>query len=90
MQVTLPPELAGAIAQAGVDPTLEGQALQAALRSAIADRRGYVSWDVGEMGWLVVLHHPHDATFHGRTLEEALAWCLVWLMAPELGSGPLA
>jgi hypothetical protein len=26
--------------------------------------------------------------FSGRTLEEALAWCLVWLMAPELGSGP--
>jgi hypothetical protein len=26
--------------------------------------------------------------FPGRTLEAALAWCLVWLMAPELGVGP--
>src|SRR5687768_260788 len=25
--------------------------------------------------------------FSGRTLEEALAWCLVWLMAPKLGAG---
>lgn len=22
------------------------------------------------------------------TLEEALAWCLVWLMAPEIGISP--
>lgn len=28
---------------------------------------------------------PPEQTFHGRTLEEALAWCLVWLMAPEIG-----
>src|SRR4051794_21259048 len=26
--------------------------------------------------------------FYGRTLEEGLAWCLVWLMAPEIGAGP--
>jgi hypothetical protein len=31
-------------------------------------------------------HEEHD--FYGKTLEEALAWCLVWLMAPELGVGP--
>lgn len=43
----LAPDLAGAVAQAGVDPTLDG-----------------------------------------RTLEEGLAWCLVWLMFPELGIGP--
>jgi hypothetical protein len=28
-----------------------------------------------------------DIAFSGRTLEEGLAWCLVWLMAPELGLG---
>ena len=28
------------------------------------------------------------ADFSGKTLEEALAWCLVWLMAPEIGVGP--
>jgi hypothetical protein len=29
-----------------------------------------------------------EQAFYGRTLEEALAWCLVWLMASELGVGP--
>jgi hypothetical protein len=32
---------------------------------------------------------PRGQTFYERTLEEALAWCLVWLMAPELGVVPL-
>ena len=80
-------DLAGAIAKAGVDPTLEGRELQDALLSAIADRRGYLSWDVDHAGWVVALHHPEEQTFYGRTLEESLAWCLVWLMAPELGIG---
>jgi hypothetical protein len=30
---------------------------------------------------------PERQEFYGRTLEEALAWCLVWLMAPEIGVG---
>ncbi len=34
-------DLAGTVAHAGVDPTLEGRALQDALRRAIATRRGY-------------------------------------------------
>lgn len=34
------------------------------------------------------LSSPEEQTFDGRTLEEALAWYLVWLMAPELGVGP--
>jgi hypothetical protein len=34
-----------------------------------------------------VLLSPEEQTFFCRTLEEALAWCLVWLMAPELGVG---
>jgi hypothetical protein len=83
----LPPDLAGAVAQAGVKPELEGRALQDAIRSAIADRRGYCSWDVDHAGWVVTLHHPEEQTFYVRTLEEALAWCLVWLMAPEIGIG---
>jgi hypothetical protein len=37
---------------------------------------------------LVFLHHADEETFYGCTLEEALAWCLVWLMAPEIGIGP--
>jgi hypothetical protein len=84
----LAPDLAAAVAQAGVDPTLEGRALQDALRRAIATRRGYCSWDVDHAGWVVTLHSPEELDFYGRTLEEPPAWCLVWLMAPELGVGP--
>jgi hypothetical protein len=82
------PGLARAVAQPGVDPTLEGRVLQNALRRAIATRRGYCSWDVDHASWAVTLHSPKEQSFCGRTLEEALAWCLVWLMAPELGVGP--
>jgi hypothetical protein len=84
----LAPDLAGAVAQAGVDPTLDGRALQDALRRAIATRRGYCDWTVDHAGWVVTLLSPERQDFSGRTLEEALAWCLVWLMAPELGIGP--
>jgi hypothetical protein len=84
----LAPDLVGAVAQAGVDPTLEGRALQDARRRAIATRRGSYSWTVDHAGWVVTLHSPEEQDFYGKTLEEALAWCLVWLMAPELGVGP--
>ena len=84
----LAPDLAGAVAQAGVDPMLESRALQDALRRAIATRRGYCSWDVDHAGWVVTLHSPDEQDFSGKTLEEGLAWCLVWLMAPEIGIGP--
>ena len=77
----------GAVAQAGVDPTLEERALQDALRSAIATRRGSCSWDVDHAGWVVTLHSPEEQTYYGKTLEAGLAWCLVGLMAPELGGG---
>ena len=75
-------------AQAGVDPTLEGRALQDALRRAIATRRGSCDGTVDHAGWVVMLLFPEEQTFYGKTLEEALAWCLVWLMAPEIGVGP--
>jgi hypothetical protein len=89
-------DLAGTVAYAGVNPTLEGRALQDALRAAIATRRGYCWWDVDHAGWVVTLDSPERHEFSGTTLEEALAWCLVWLMAkgtagawgPALGSGP--
>ena len=83
----LTPDLAGTVAYAGVDPTLEGRALQDALRAATATRRGYCWWTVDHAGWVVTLDSPRKE-FYGRTLEEALAWWLVWLMAPEIGVGP--
>jgi hypothetical protein len=78
------------MAHAGVDPTLDGRALQDALRSAVAIRRGSCSWDVDHASckWVVTLHSLEEQEFCDRTLEEALAWCLVLLMAPELGIGP--
>src|SRR5688500_15707197 len=74
----LAPDLAGTVAYAGVDPTLEGRALQDALRAAIATRRGYCWWDVDHASRVVTLHSPEQQDFYGKTLEEALARCLVW------------
>ena len=74
--------------QAGVDPTLEGCTPQDAQRRAFASRRGYCDWTVDHAGWVVMLYHPEEQQFYGKTLEEGLAWYLVWLMAPELGIGP--
>lgn len=87
VRLILAPDLTATIAQAGVDPTLEGRALQDAILSAIADRRGYLAWDIDHAGWVVTLYHPEQQVFYGNTLEEALAWCLVWLMFPEIGIG---
>jgi hypothetical protein len=80
----------GRDASAGVDPPLAGRALQEALRAAIAPRGGSCWGDVDHAGCtcVVTLSSPEEQTFCGRALEEALAWCLVWLMAPELGIGP--
>ena len=88
-----PPGAAGSVAHdpvgvPRVDPPLEGHALQDALRRAITTRRGYCSWDVDHASWVVTLHSPEEVIFYGRTLDDALAGCLVWLMTPRLGIGP--
>ena len=67
---------------------LEGRSLHDALRQAIATRRGSCSWTVDHASWVVTFHVPDEQDFSGKTLEEGLAWCLVWLMFPELGAGP--
>ena len=67
-------DLAGTVAYAGIDPTLEGRALQDALRRAIATRRGYCSRNVDHVSWVMTLHSPGEQDFCGKTLEEALAW----------------
>jgi hypothetical protein len=40
------------------------------------------------VNWVVTLDSPERQALNGRTLEEALAWCLEWLMTPEIGNGP--
>ena len=49
----------------------------------------YTRQDASEHArWVETLHSPEEHDFSGKTLEEALAWWLVWLMAPEIGVGP--
>jgi hypothetical protein len=76
------------VAQAGVDPTLEARAVQDAARRAIPSRLWYCSWTVDHASWVVTRHSPEEQDVSSKTLAGALAWCLVWLMAPELGIGP--
>jgi hypothetical protein len=82
--------VAGAMAQAGVDLTLKCRASQEACGSAIATGRGYCSRTIDHTNcnWVVTRHTSEHHDFSGKTLEEALAWCLVWLTALELGRGP--
>jgi hypothetical protein len=56
----------------------------------IAARHGECPEDVEHASWVVTLHHPEVQASYGRTLSEGLAWCLVWLMVPELGIGQFA
>ena len=70
MPQRLPRILPGTVAQAGVDPTLKGRALQDAFRRAIAERRGYCSWDVDHASWVVTLHSPEEQIFYRKTPEE--------------------
>ncbi len=51
-------------------------------------QRGDCSWSVDCASWVVTLRSPDEQDFYGKTLEEGPAWCLVWLMAPELGIRP--
>jgi hypothetical protein len=54
----------------------------------VAACRGAGFWTSDQGGWVVPLHSPEEQDVYGKTLEEALAWSLVWLMAPPLGIGP--
>jgi hypothetical protein len=56
----LTPDLAGIGNSVGVDPTLEGCALQAAHRRAFAHRRGSCSRTVDHTNWVVTLHSPEE------------------------------
>jgi hypothetical protein len=37
---------------------------------------------------MLLLMSPERHEFSGMALEDTLAWCLVWLMAPKLGVRP--
>lgn len=75
------------LTRAGIDPSLGVPALQDALHQAIALRGRACEWTRLYTGWLVTLRYPEHHAFFGQTLEEALAWCLAWIMAAESRTG---
>jgi hypothetical protein len=80
--------------RAGIHPTLPARQLEDALRSAIAARGGYLGdWWVGaDSLWHVELLSPVREAFGGRTLAQALGWCVVGVMGwrGEIGVGAFA
>ena len=80
-----PPDsgLPAVMTRAGIDPGLEGEDLQEALHRAIALRRCSCTWTQTRTGWVVALRYPEPRRFFGMTLEEALAWCLNWIIAAD-------
>ncbi len=76
-------DLAVALTQTGVELTVAPGALRDTLRAAIARQGGYCDWMVDHTGWVITLYIPEERTFSGGTLEDGLASCLAWLVAPE-------
>ena len=83
LSATQPADLAAALAEVGIDPMLNGPALCEALQRTIALQRGSCSWQPIYMGWVVTLHYPERRTFFGQSLEDALTWCLLWVIEPR-------
>ena len=81
LSATQPADPGAALAEVGIDPTLKGPALCEALQRAIALDRGSCTWQPIYLGWVVTLHYPERRSFFGQSLEEALAWCLLWVVA---------
>jgi len=59
-------------------PNLPGSvAMRGCPRSCAVDHAGRT--------WAVTLHSPDKQVFPDKAPEEEPVWCLVWLMAPQLG-----
>jgi hypothetical protein len=59
-------------------------ALQEAVHRAIALHRRSCTWTEVHAGWVVTLRFPERRRFFGTTLEEALTWCLAWVMGEKV------
>lgn len=91
--MSLPTDVALALSSAGISTTLPDDELAAAIRSAIADRGGYLDTiSVTDIGFQVELLAPEGMTFEGRSPELALAWCLIYLLGErgEIGVSSFA
>ena len=86
LSATRPPELEVVLTAAGIDPALDGPDLQEVLQQSLAHRGSCCTWTPIHTGWVVTLHYPEVRTFFGTSLEDALSWCLLWVMAREDGT----
>jgi hypothetical protein len=78
--------LTAVLTRAGIDPAREGEDLQEAVHRAIALRRYSCTWTKVSSGWVVTLEFPELHRFFGETLEDALGWCLAWVVDQEAGN----
>lgn len=67
-----------------IDPDQPVDALRQELSAAINDRGGRFVLTNEDSLWVVKLV-DFGPEFRGQTIEEALAWCRVYLEAPEYG-----
>ena len=75
--------LAEELADMGIDPTVPPAALCETLRAEIAARTGEaIEWKPDDAGSRMTCF---GQTFRARSPEAALAWCLLYLRAPESG-----
>jgi hypothetical protein len=76
-------DLRAVLIRAGIDLRLEGEPLLEAVHRAIALHRYSCTWTEVQAGWVVTLQYPELRRFFGMTLEEALVWCLSWVIAAD-------
>jgi hypothetical protein len=61
-------DLRAVLIRAGIDPL----------------HRRSCTWTEVHAGWVVTLRFPERRRFFGTTLEEALTWCLAWVMGEKV------
>lgn len=87
---SFPPELVALLEQGGIDLSPERRTVHEALLSAITGRYHAGAWSGDASGWVVEVQIPQQHIFFGQTLEEALAWCLAWMLVTTPTNPPAA
>ena len=85
--LSLAPDLAGTVAHAGADPTLEGRALQDALRAAIATHGGCRNWWLSLPNCLVGIRALRNTDGVAATPDAGGAGAVAVLTLLILGAG---
>jgi len=63
------------------DPTCAPAGAGLLKASTAAARLGSCSWTCDDVGGVATLHASEERYIHGKSLEDALALCLEWLIA---------